>query len=178
MEVIDSAKYGVLSMITEDNEAYGLPLSIVRHKNNLYFHSAKDGRKVRTLANNPNVSIVFVGKVKIPENCTREQLYEIAKDETKAALLIGKVFTTEYESAIVKGKVKLVEDEKEKAGAMRLICEKYTPTKMDYFDMAIKAGLKRTNIYKVEIEEIKAKRKKYDEHGEEIKWGTRKNGRL
>lgn len=54
---------------------------------------------------------------------------------------------------------------------MKLICEKYTPTKMDYFDLAIKAGLKRTNVYKIEIEEVKAKRKKYDINGEEMKWG-------
>lgn len=67
--------------------------------------------------------------------------------------------------------VELVEDEKEKIKAMRLICEKYTPEKMKYFDMAIKAGLKRTNVYKVEIEEITSKRKKYDVDGEEMKWG-------
>lgn len=54
---------------------------------------------------------------------------------------------------------------------MKLICEKYIPTKMDYFDLAIKAGLKRTNVYKIEIEEIKAKRKKYDINGEEMKCG-------
>ncbi|WP_352404300.1 pyridoxamine 5'-phosphate oxidase family protein [Sporanaerobacter acetigenes] len=64
------------------------------------------------------------------------------------------------------GKVKLVEDEEEKIKAMKLICEKYTPTKMDYFNMAIKAGLKRTNVYGIEIEEIKAKRKKFYTHGE------------
>ena len=37
--------------------------------------------------------------------------------------------------------------------------------------MAIKAGLKRTNVYKIEIEEVNAKRKKYDIYGEEMKWG-------
>ncbi len=170
IEVIDRARYGVLSMVTDDNEPYGVPLSIVRDGDNLYFHSAKDGRKVEILANNPNVSIVFVGEVGVPENYTKEQLTEIAKDESKAALLISKVFTTEYESAIVKGKVNPVEDVEEKDKAMRLICGKYTPTKTDYFDMAIKAGLNKTNIYRVEIEEIKAKRKKYDVHGEEMKW--------
>jgi len=170
LEVIDKARYGVLSMVTDENEPYGVPLSIVRDRNNLYFHSAKDGKKAKTLENNPNVSIVFVGEVKVPENYTEEQLTEIAKDESKAALLISKVFTTEYESAIVKGRVNLVEDREEKNKAMRLICGKYTPTKMDYFDMAIGAGLNRTNIYRVDIEEIKAKRKKYDVHGEEMKW--------
>lgn len=169
IEVIDKSKYGVLSMIAEGDEPYGLPLSIVRDGEYLYFHSAMDGRKVKTFVKNPNVSVVFVGEIRIPENYTEEELREIAEDRSKAALLISKVFTTEYESAVVKGRVELVEDEQEKIRAMRLICEKHTPTKMDYFDMAIGAGLKRTNIYRIEMEEIKAKRKKYDTRGKEIK---------
>lgn len=171
LEVIDKSKYGVISMIDEDNEPYGIPLSIVRDENNLYFHSAMGGKKVEIFEENPKVSIAFVGETKIPENYTEEELDEIVKDESKAVLLISKVFTTEYESAVVTGKVKLVEDEEEKIKAMRLICEKYTKTKMDYFDMAIKAGLKRTNVYRIDIEEINAKRKKYDLNGEEMKWG-------
>lgn len=169
IEVIDKSKYGVLSMIAEGDEPYGLPLSIVRDGEYLYFHSAMDGRKVKTLVKNPNVSVVFVGEIRIPENYTEEELREIAEDRSKAALFISKVFTTEYESAVVKGRVELVEDEQEKIRAMRLICEKHTPTKMDYFDMAIGAGLKRTNVYRIEMEEIKAKRKKYDTRGKEIK---------
>ena len=171
IEVIDKSRYGIISMIGEDNEPYGIPLSIVRDGDNLYFHSAMGGRKVKIFEKNPKVSVAFVGETKIPENYTKEELDEIIKDESKAVLLISKVFTTEYESAVVTGKVKLVEDEEEKIKAMRLICEKYTPTKMDYFDMAIKAGLKRTNVYRIEIEEIKAKRKRYDINGEEMKWG-------
>lgn len=171
IEVIDNSRYGVISMIDEDNEPYGIPLSIVRDEENLYFHSAMDGRKVKVIEKNSNVSISFIGETKIPENYTKEELDEIVKDESKAVLLISSVFTTEYESAVVKGNVRLVEDEEEKIKAMKLICEKYTPTKMDYFDMAIKAGLKRTNVYGIEIEEITAKRKKYDTHGEEMKWG-------
>lgn len=171
LEVIDKSKYGVISMIDEDNELYGIPLSIVRDENSLYFHSAMGGKKVEIFEKNPKVSIAFVGETKIPENYTEEELDEIVKDESKAVLLISKVFTTEYESAVVTGKVKLVEDEEEKIKAMRLICEKYTKAKMDYFDMAIKAGLKRTNVYRIDIEEISAKRKEYDIHGEEMKWG-------
>ncbi|MBU5312704.1 pyridoxamine 5'-phosphate oxidase family protein [Tissierella carlieri] len=170
-QIIDKSRYGVISMVDEDSESYGIPLSIVRDENTLYFHSAMDGRKVKLFEKSPNVSVVFVGEVKVPENYTKEELDEIVKDESKTVLLISSVFTTEYESAVVKGKVKLVEDMEEKIKAMKLICEKYTPTKMDYFNMAIKTGLKRTNVYRIEIEEIKAKRKKYDTHGEEMKWG-------
>lgn len=171
IQIIDKASYGVLSMVDENGEPYGIPLSIVRDGNTLYFHSAMDGKKVKIFEKNPKVNIAFVGDVNIPENYTREELDEISKDESKASVFISSVFTTEYESAVVKGQVKPVEKEEEKVKGMKLICEKYTPTKMDYFDIAIKTGLKRTNVYKVEIEEIKAKRKKYDANGEEMKWG-------
>ena len=171
LAVIDKSNFGVVSMIEENNEPYGIPLSIIREENTLYFHSAKEGKKVNNFEENPKVSIAFIEEVKIPENFTEEELNEIVKDKSKISLLISSVFTTEYESSIVKGKVKLVEDEKEKIKAMKLICEKYTPTKMKYFNMAIESGLKRTNIYKVEIESISSKRKKYDIHGEEMKWG-------
>ncbi|ADL07114.1 pyridoxamine 5'-phosphate oxidase family protein [Thermosediminibacter oceani] len=170
LKVIDKSIYGVLSMVDE-GEPYGIPLSIVRDGNTLYFHSAKDGRKVKILEKNPKVSVVFVGETKIPEIYSNEELDEIAKDESKANALISKVFTTEFESAVVVGKVKLVEDEDEKIKALKLICEKYTPTKMAYFPIAIKAGLNRTNVDSIEIEEITAKRKKFDANGEELKWG-------
>lgn len=171
LQVIDRARFGILSVIDENGEPYGVPLSIVRKDNILYFHSAQDGKKVRIFANNPLVRVAFVGATKIPELYTNQELDEILKDESNATMLISKVFTTEYESAMVKGYVKQVQDEAEKIMALRMVCEKYTPTKMDYFDIAIKAGLGRANAYRIDIEEITAKRKKYDEKGEEMKWG-------
>src|SRR5690554_3320422 len=87
LEVIDKSRYGVISMIDEDNEPYGIPLSIVRDENILYFHSAMDGRKVKVFKKNPNVSVAFIGETKIPENYTKDELDEIVKDESKAVLL-------------------------------------------------------------------------------------------
>ncbi len=174
IEVIDRASYGVVSMIDENNEPYGIPLSIVRDGDNLYFHSALDGKKVKVFEKNPIVSVAFVGNINIPENFSKEELIEIAKDKSKAGELISKVFTTEYESAILKGKIALVEENEEKLKAIRLICEKYTPTKMDYFSLAVESGLKAMNIFKIEIHDITAKRKKYDINGEEMKWGRMK----
>ena len=168
MNIIDKARYGVLSMIDE-NKPYGVPLSIVRDGDILYFHSAMDGRKVQTLEKNSRVSVAFIGEVKIPENFTKDKLDEIAKDSSKAAQLISSVFTTEFESAIVTGDVILVQGKKEKIKAMKLICEKYTPSKMEYFDVAINAGISRTNVFRINIEDITAKRKKYNLDGKEFK---------
>lgn len=167
--IIDKSAYGTISMMGEDKKPYGIPLSMVRDEKTLYFHSAMDGKKVRALDKYPNVSISFVGEVKVPENYSKSELDELIKDESKAVLLISSVFTTEYESVVVEGRVEPVKDDREKIKGMKLICEKYTPTKMDYFEMAIKAGLKRTNVYKVKIDDIKAKRKKYDIDGKEQK---------
>lgn len=167
--IIDHSDYGVLS-INDENAPYSLPLSIVRDGNRLYFHSAKQGRKVELLEDGLGVGVVFVGRVNVPDNFTKEELEEMAKDKSKAIKFISSVFTTEFESAIVTGKVHRIEDRDERVKAMRLICEKYTPSKMDYFDIAIGAGLDKTNVYVIDIEEITAKRKKYDLDREEMKW--------
>lgn len=169
IEIIDKSEYGVASMI-DGTEPYGLPLSIVRIGDALYFHSAKEGRKVDILANNPTVSIVFVGEKRIPENYSTDELEEMNKDPSKAVQFISSVFTTEFESAIVTGAAEIVEDETEKIQAMRAVCEKYTPNKMKYFNTAIRAGLSRTNVYQVKIDELTSKRKKYDDAGVEMKW--------
>lgn len=171
LAVIDKARYGIASLIDEGGAPYGIPLSIVRIENYLYFHSAADGKKVKIFEGKPLVSVAFVGETRIPENFSKAELDEMVKDGTKAVSLISSVFTTEYESAIVEGKVVSVEEKAEKVKAMRAICQKYTPEKMEYFEAAIKAGLGRANVYKIEIGEITAKRKRYDAKGEEMKWG-------
>ncbi len=122
---------------------------------------------------NPRVCITFIGETKIPENFSNEELNIIVKDEANAGIITSKVFITEFESAVVFGKVKLVENEAEKTNTLRLVCEKYTLTKMDYFPMVVKSGLNITSVYSIEIEEITAKRKKYGKNGEELKWGKK-----
>lgn len=171
LELIDRAQYGVLSMVDTDKLAYGVPLSLVRDGDKLYFHSAMDGKKVRGLKENPDVSVTFVGQVQVPDNYTKDDLDEMKGDPSKAINFISSVFTTEFESVVVSGQVNLVEDEEEKVKAMRLICNKYTPDKMDYFQVAINTGLSRTNIYRISMDSVGAKRKKYDLDGVEMKWG-------
>ena len=170
LKIIDNSSYGVVSMVDNEGNPYSLPLSIVRDEDTLYFHSAKGGKKVEILENNHNVSVVFVGEVHVPDNFSMDELKEMSEDESKGIQFISKVFTTEFESAIITGKIKIVDERDEKVKVMKLICEKYTPSKMDYFNIAIKSGLDKTNVYSIDIEELTAKRKKYDINNEEMKW--------
>lgn len=169
LDLIDRSDYGVMSLISQEGEAYGVALSMVRSGSYIYFHSGLDGRKVRSILENPRVGLTFVGEVKVPKNYTKDDLDSLMKTDNPASF-VSKIFTTEFESAYVSGPVEEVLNEEEKIKAMRLICEKYTKDMMDYFDTAISSSLKRTRVFRVEIESLTAKRKKYNEKGQELKW--------
>ncbi len=162
LAVIDRSVYGTMSMVDGDKTPYGIPLSIVRVDNALYFHAAKVGRKVDILKDNPNVSVAFVGRVKVPQKYSDSDIEAMIQQPSRVGNMVSNVFTTEFESAIVTGKAVLVCDEVEMTKALMAICQKYTPTKMQYADIAIKDGMPAVAIYKIEIETLSAKRKKVD----------------
>ena len=138
LELIDRCEYGTAAMIDENGQPYAVTLNLVREENKLYFHCAIEGKKIGSLRKNPNMCISFVGNVSpVPDK-----------------------FTTLYESAIVRGKaVEMTEDE-EKIHALRILCEKLTPANMSNFDEAIERSLRRTAVWRIDIEEITAKAKR------------------
>lgn len=138
LDVIDRCAYAVMSMVSPDGSPYGVPLSIVRIDEYIYFHCAPEGKKLEALRKNPKVSVSCVGNVKP------------LTDE----------FTTEFESAIVLGTAERVEAISEKIEALRAICLRYTPTHMDAFDSEVARSLHRTEVWKIHIDEVSSKRKK------------------
>lgn len=137
LEVTDTCPYGVLSMTDADGAPYCVPLSIAREGEWVYFHAAAEGTKTDILRQNPAVCLCCVGHVKpVP----------------------GK-FTTEYESAIIRGTAGEVTNEAEKIHALRLICDRYTKENMAQFDQAIARSLKVTAVWKIHIDEITGKSK-------------------
>ena len=174
LSVIDRSAFGILSVKDPDNPdlPYSIPLSIVRLGEKLYFHSARDGRKYELLQDGPQVRIVFVDRVRAPALFSEKELQDLS-DQGKYGDYLSKVFTTEFSSAIVTGRVENI-DYADKADefrlAMRAVCEKYTPDKMDFFDSALDFSLKRLAVFSISIDSITAKRKKFDADGEEMKW--------
>lgn len=167
--VIDKSNFASLA-VYDGSRIENIPLSIVREGDKLYFHSAQAGNKVEIFKSRPQVTISFVTDLKIPNNYSPEELEAFKEDRSRARELISNVFTTEFASALVYGRLELVESRQEQIQAMRLICEKYTGDKMDLFDLAIEAGLSRVNVYRVLISEISSKRKKYNREGIELKY--------
>lgn len=148
-QVADKCEYAVIAMVDGKGFPYCLPVTIARDGSNIYFHSARDGYKTECLKNDSHVCMTCVG------------------DTLRAT----DKFTTEFESAIIRGKALEVTDDEEKIHGLWLICTRHTPSNMQNFDKAIEKSLSRTAIWKIQIEEITGKRKKYDKDGKEMKFG-------
>lgn len=155
MEVLDRAPYITVSMIDETGLPYSVPLSLARADDTtFYFHCALEGKKLDSLAKNPEVCLSAVTKCKPTIG---------PKDGS---------FTLEFKSAIAFGKAEMVTDDKEKIEALRLICQRFLPHHIAAFDDAVARSLARTAVVKITLTEPPTgKRKQYDANGEEMKYG-------
>ncbi len=136
LDVFDKAPYVTLSLTRADGTPYGVPLSIVRKDDRIfYFHCADEGEKLDCIAVNPTVSLSAVSK------CSPR--YEEEKNN----------FTEYFHSSIALGHAEIVDDDDEKREALRLICERFLPHYMDHFDEAVKRSLSRTTIVRITLTE-------------------------
>ena len=147
--VVDTCEYAVLSMVNGAGEPYCVPITIVRQGECIYFHCAMAGEKIDCLRGHSQICMACVGKTH----------------------RLTDRFTTEFESAILRGDAQEVTEKEEKVEALRQLCQRHTPTNMHAFDEAIAGSLPRTAIWKITIGEITGKRKKYDAQGKEMKFG-------
>lgn len=140
LALIDRCTHGVMALSTGEDVPYCLPLSFVRIGDDLYFHCAREGRKIDLLRRFPQVCVTFVG-------------------EDRPAFVAPAEYTTYFQSAIVTGRASEVTDLEEKTEALRALCQKVTPEHMDGFDAAMEKSLAVTALWKVHMEEISGKAK-------------------
>lgn len=152
-QVLNDAPYATLSMTNDDGTPYGIPISIAIEGKSIYFHCALKGQKLDCILHQPSVCISAVS------HC-----------EPTVGPKDGR-FTLQYKSAVAFGKASIVTDDSEKIKALRLICERFLPHHIDAFDAAIARSLKATNVVRIDLSLVTGKRKQYDSHGDEMKYG-------
>jgi nitroimidazol reductase NimA-like FMN-containing flavoprotein (pyridoxamine 5'-phosphate oxidase superfamily) len=133
--VVDRCRYAVLATVSDDGSPYGVPLSIVREGEQIYFHCARGGHKIDNLQRGNRVCLTCVGNVEQPPDR----------------------FTVVYESAIVFGTAEEVRDDAEKVRVLRLLCERHAPANMAAFDSEMAREYPATAVWKIHIEEISGK---------------------
>lgn len=134
-QVADKCEWAVLSMVDPEGRPYCVPVSIARDGRAVYFHCALEGFKTECLKANHQVCISCVGDTKrLPEE-----------------------YTTEYESATLRGNAAQVDDDAEKLHALRLICLRHAGTNMDRFDAAAARSMAGTAVWRIDIAAVTGK---------------------
>ena len=118
----------------------------------VYFHCAAEGKKLDLLARNNKVCLEW------------DILHGYAE--------IGNALMAEYESAIVRGRAREITDPQEKLAALWTLTRRYCPEHLGQFDQMAGASLKRTAVFRIAIQELTGKRKKYGKDGKELKFGA------
>ncbi len=134
LELLKNAKEGILSL-ADANKGYGVPMNFALEGNSIYFHCAKEGRKLEAIKTNPYASFCVIDKVK----------------------LLPKKFSTAFESAIAEGKISVCEDETECTNALMLIAKKYSPDFLEEAQKYIEASKHKTLILRLDIEILTGK---------------------
>lgn len=130
--VFDRAAYAVLCMRDGDG-GYGVPISPARIGEKVYFHCAPKGRKLDCLAQWPDASLTAVSDVE------------------------ADYFGCKFRSAILRGRISLVEDEAERSEALRAISQRYCPGNMADFGEYLAPRRRATAVYRMDTAEITGK---------------------
>lgn len=129
--LLNSAKTGRLATVSIDNFPYVVPVHFVYFNDKIYIHSKKTGEKINNLKNNKNISFQV------------DTMHEIIiKDNLNPCKT-----STSYESVIIKGYAKIIENFNLKKQILYEFSKKYTK------DLNEK-NIKDENILKTAVIEI------------------------
>lgn len=135
LHILRSTTSGVLALCGEDRQPYGVPLSHVYDNGKLYFHSALSGHKVDLIKQNSNASFTVIAKDEIhPES-----------------------YTTYFQSVIIFGKIRIVENDSEKKHLLEILGRRCNPNDEESLNEELKKGLKRCLALEMTIERMTGK---------------------
>ena len=104
-QILQQETSGVLALIGDEVYPYAVPISYVYDGEKLYLHSAKSGHKLDAIQQNAKASFCVVAKdTVVPEE-----------------------YTTYFQSVIVFGQIRLIQDERAKRAAIEKLAGKYAP---------------------------------------------------
>ncbi len=110
-EILQTCEYGTLSLISE-GKPYVVALNFVFFENSIFFHGAKEGKKIEAINSNPNAAFLVVKPYSfIPSYFS----------DTMAACPATQFFA----SVLLEGKLKFIEDGDKKAEVLNALMKKF-----------------------------------------------------
>lgn len=137
IEILKNSTLGVLSLYGDEGYLYGVPLSHIYFEGKLYFHCSKVGHKIDAIRKNEKASFTVIFKDNV----------------------IGEKITTDYESVIAFGKVRILEDEKDIEKFSYFLGKKYLDND-EFLNKEIQKSLRAMYCLEFEIEYLTGKKSK------------------
>lgn len=135
-KIMQGATSGVLALSGDDGYPYAVPMSYLYDGDKLYFHCAKAGHKIDSIA-----------------RCDKASFCVIAEDN-----VMPEKYTTCFCSAIAFGKIHILTDEAEIRSAVEKLAIRYAPNDTpEHRSEFIESDLPRVCVLKMEIEHITGK---------------------
>lgn len=130
LEIFDEAPYTSIACIDEENKPYVVAVSAVREDMHVYFHCAKEGKKLDCIT---YIQVVCLNAVARHTTLSKQQ-------------------TVSYASCIANGKAYVLNDLNEKRHALQILCQKFTPDHMECANTISDQGVENTGIVRIDIE--------------------------
>lgn len=133
--LLEAAQVGILSTVSKDNTPYGVPMNFVYTNEGIYLHCALEGQRLDNIVNNDSICFTVVDSVE----------------------LMPAAFATKYKSAIVFGKIIVVEDIEEKRKGLTAIVTKYSP---DFYEAGLRYidnAFEKIKVLKIEVSKMTGK---------------------
>ena len=138
LRLLEEEPVAHLATLCEDGAPYVTPVYFVMRKGAFYFHGLPRGQKLQNIMRQGRVSIAVTRHIAIMDDVDMPCKADAA-----------------YESAVIKGTARLVEDEREKRAALDAIVAKYTPQLAGF--ALPRQRVQGTAVVRVEIEELTGK---------------------
>jgi nitroimidazol reductase NimA-like FMN-containing flavoprotein (pyridoxamine 5'-phosphate oxidase superfamily) len=135
VEILERNTSGVLALSGDDGYPYAVPMSYVYAEGKIYFHSAKNGHKIDAIQRNEKASFCVIDQDQI----------------------IPEKYTTFFRSAIVFGRLRLVEDMEEMRRIAATLAMKYSADFKEGIPKEINASIRNMAILELTIDHITAK---------------------
>lgn len=138
-ELLRDGEYGFLSMVEErggEAAGYGIPVSYAWDgAGSVYFHCAPEGHKLRCADAAAGAAFCVVGRTRV----------------------LPGMFTTEYESVVLRGTLRRHLPDGERMEALRMIVGKYSPGHEGAGMGYAAASFHRTEVLRLDIESASGK---------------------
>ena len=135
LEILKTSTSGVLAVSGDDGYPYTVPVSHAYQDGKLFFHCAIEGHKIDGILRNDKVTFCV-----------------IAKDE-----VIPEKFATDYRSAVVFGRARILTEDSERRAALECLVEKFSPGYLEEGQKEIERDWERVCVVEIQIEHMTGK---------------------